>query len=97
MDTDTKLADGIYFDRPREGAPSFVKGRMSIQVEKAVEMLQKNKNEKGYVNFDLLQSKDGTKLYFKLNDWKPTNAPASPETAPTAPVVEEIAPSDIPF
>ncbi len=69
--SDKKLADGFFFDRPREGAPEFVKGRMSIQAEKAIGFITANKNEKGYINLDLLQRKDGTKLYFSLNDWKP--------------------------
>lgn len=67
-----KLLKGIYFDRPREGAPAFVKGRMSIKVADAVEFLRENVNEKGYINADLLQSKDGTKLYFHLDEWTPT-------------------------
>lgn len=66
-----KLLKGIFFDRPREGAPSFVKGRMSIKVEDTVEFLRENVNEAGYVNADLLQSKDGTKLYFQFNDFQP--------------------------
>lgn len=69
---DKKFAKGIFFDRPRDGAPEFVRGRMAIKVEEAIAYLQTlEKSEKGYVNFDLLKSKDGTKLYFTLNDWKP--------------------------
>lgn len=64
------LADGFFFDKPREGAPDFVKGKLSIQAEKAVAFLNEHKNEKGYVNLDLLKSKEG-KLYFTLNEWKP--------------------------
>lgn len=65
--------DGFWFERPKSGRPEFVKGRMSIQVEKAVKFLQENQSNTGYVNADLLQSKGGDKLYFKLNDWKPTS------------------------
>lgn len=71
MSDETKFLEGFFFERPREGSPSFVKGRMSIQVEKAVAFLQENANEKGYVNADLLASKDNTKVYWKLNSWKP--------------------------
>jgi hypothetical protein len=87
-----KLLKGIYFDRPREGAPDFVKGRMSIKVEDAVAFLQENKNEAGYVNADLLVSKDGQKLYFTLNDWKPEKKAGGIEYPS-----EEINPSDVPF
>lgn len=65
------FADGFFFDRPREGAPDFVKGRMSIMAEKAIAFITKHKNEAGYVNLDFLKSKDGKKLYFQLNTWKP--------------------------
>lgn len=68
--TETVFADGFFFDRPREGAPDFVKGRMSIKVEEAIPFLQKNVGEKGYVNLDLLLSKKGS-LYLKLNTFTP--------------------------
>ena len=66
----TVLADGFFFDRPKEGAPDFVKGRLSIQAEKATALINQYKNEKGYVNLDLLKSKEG-KLYMTVNTWKP--------------------------
>ncbi len=70
---DNKFAQHIYFDRPREGAPSFVKGRMSMKKEDAIKYLQTlEASDRGYVYFDLLTSKDNSKLYFKLNEFKPT-------------------------
>lgn len=72
MENETVFLDGFTFERPKEGLPPFVKGKMGINVEKAIEFLQANKNESGWVNADLLLSKDGTKLYWKLNNWKPT-------------------------
>lgn len=83
MENETTLVDGLFFDRPREGAPEFVKGRISIQADKLTEFVAKHKNEKGYVNIDLLKSKEG-KLYCKLNTWKPEATP-------------EITKGDIPF
>lgn len=65
------FAKGFWFERPHTNAPSFVKGRMSVKVEEAVEWLQANKSERGYVNMDLLLAKDGEKLYFTLNDFQP--------------------------
>jgi len=62
--------DGFIFKRPREGAPDFVKGSMSIKVSEAIEFLKKHDNN-GWVNADLLASKDNSKLYFKLNTYKP--------------------------
>lgn len=71
MDNETVFLDGFTFERPKEGSPSFVKGKMGINVEKAIAFLEANKNEKGWVNADLLTSKDGQKLYWKVNNWKP--------------------------
>lgn len=65
------LAKGFYFERPNEGAPEFVKGKLSIKVAEAIELLKAKQNNAGYVNLDLLQSKDKTKLYLVVNDWKP--------------------------
>ena len=90
-----KFAKGLYFDKPREGAPEFVRGRMAIKVDEAIAyLLTLEKSEKGYVNFDLLKSKDGTKLYFTLNDWKPEKK--TENVLPEYPN-EEIKPEDIPF
>ena len=71
--------DGLFVKQPRENAPDFVKGRLSIAVEKFIPYLQSKANAKGYVNIDLLESKEGM-LYAKLNDWKPSGE-AKPEPA----------------
>ena len=67
---DPVFADGFIFKRPREGAPDFVKGALSIKVGEAIAFLQKHNNA-GWVNLDLKNSQGG-KLYLQLNDWKPT-------------------------
>lgn len=94
------LAKGVYFERPREGAPSFVKGKVSIKVADAMTMFREYQNRAGYVNLDLLQSKDGTKLYFTVNTWQPKTETAEvPAHVPTMPAypTEDIKPEDIPF
>lgn len=86
MSEENKFAKGIFFDKPREGAPEFVRGRLSIKKADAIAYLsQLETSEAGFINFDLLKSKDGTKLYFQLNDWKPEKKS------------EDIKPEDIPF
>ena len=64
------FAEGIYFDKPREGAPDFIKGRISLKREALLPFVEKHTNEKGYINLDLKKSQGG-KLYLELNDWKP--------------------------
>lgn len=67
-----EFISGFYFDKPGENAPEFVKGKIGIKVEEFIKYLGEKKNDKGYVNIDLLESKEG-KYYAKLNDWKPKN------------------------
>ncbi len=89
---ETVFLDGFIFKRPHESSPDFVKGNMAIKVDEAIAFLQKHKKADGWVNADLLVSKDGQKLYFKLNTWeKPADA-----SNPVA-VAQAITPEDAPF
>jgi len=63
------FAEGFYFER-RENAPDFVIGRVSVKVNKAVKFLNAHANEKGYVNMNILRSKDGG-AYMELDTWTP--------------------------
>ena len=96
---ETVFLDGFIFKRPRDGASDFVKGEMSIKADEAIAFIQKH-TKNGWLNADLLASKDNTKLYFKLNTWeKPVdaNAPVAPTPAQQVPAGEQIAEGDIPF
>jgi hypothetical protein len=85
MEKTTIFADGMYFDRPQEGAPPFVKGRIKIEAAKFIPFLNAHANADGIVRLDLLTSKEN-KLYLKLDDYKPV---VSPNDVPK--------PEDIPF
>jgi len=81
---ETVFLSGFIFKRPKEGAPDFVKGEMSIKADEAIAFIQQHAKN-GWVNADLLASKDNTKLYFKLNTWeKPVDAAQPPSQAPQA-------------
>lgn len=84
MEQEKEFPKGIRFDKPKEGAPDFVKGKIGIYAPDFIEYLQAKKNEKGWVNLDLKQSKGG-KLYLDLDDWKPTGQS------------DTINPNEIPF
>lgn len=73
-----KFIKGLFLDVPHEKAPEWVKGKVSIKVPDFIAWLEKHQNNAGYVNIDLKESKAG-KLYFQLNDWKPTRDKASEE------------------
>lgn len=68
-ETKKEFPEGVYFSKPRENAPDFIKGHVALS-EGIVEYYNSKKNAKGYVNLDLKMSKGG-KLYLDLNDWTP--------------------------
>jgi len=65
---ENKFVDGLFVSR-RDNAPDFLIAGLSFN-QKFIDYLKANMNAKGYVNVDLLKSKEG-KLYAKLNDWQP--------------------------
>lgn len=69
---------GLYYDLPREGAPEFVLGKLSIKKEELLEWLHsKEANQKGYINLDILMgqatAEKPAKPYIAVNDYKPKN------------------------
>lgn len=69
MEKPTKVfTEGFIFKKPRQGAPDFVKGAISVKVDEFTAWLKKHNNN-GWVNIDLKMSKEG-KLYTELNNFK---------------------------
>ena len=63
-------AKHIYFNEPRQNAPQFVIGSISVKVAEFIEWAQSvGWSDKGYINLDVLRSKDG-KPYVAVNDYK---------------------------
>lgn len=102
---ETIFVDGMMFKRPIESAPAFVKGSVSIKVDELIAFLQKHRKADGWVNCDLLASKDNSKLYFKLNTYvaKKTETETNDSALPTykapaaEPEVPEINEGDVPW
>lgn len=90
-----KFIDGLFIV-DTSNAPEFIKGKLSINVAKFVAYVQANQNEKGYVNIDILESRDSGRLYAKLNDWKPNGEQQRSEPKPFNPTPEPID-DDMPF
>lgn len=63
-----KFVTGLYVDRKAD-APEFVVARLGVKVEDFANFIRQNKNEKGYVNIDILRSRDGESLYAALNTY----------------------------
>lgn len=66
---DELLMDGFFIKAPRPGAPEFVKGSLSFNVDKAIAYLQTYKKSDSYVNADILLSKSNV-LYLKRNTFE---------------------------
>jgi hypothetical protein len=77
---------GLFANKPGEKAPDFIKAKLNIDREEFIGWL-KDQPEK--VNIDIRESKDGTKWFAAVNDWKPGK---KIETEP-----EQIGDGDFPF
>ena len=71
MENEKKFVDGLFINKPSEKAPDFVRVKASISADKFIPFLKENVNGKGYLNFDILESKEG-KLYAKIDTFEPT-------------------------
>ena len=67
--SDMILVDGVFFKKPHENAPDFVKGKVSIKLKEFFEFAKQHQKE-GWINMDLKVSKGG-KLYFSLDTFEP--------------------------
>lgn len=90
------FVDGLIVKFPHEKAPSFVKAHLSIKATELVAFIEKYRKADGWLNLDLLTSKDGNKMYATLNDWKKENKKDSVPVLPDY-GTEDINPEDIPF
>ncbi len=62
------FTDGMIVKR-NDNAPDFVISNISIKVEDFTKFLGKH-NKNGWVNIDVLKSKNG-KYYGQINNWQP--------------------------
>ena len=79
MKTDKVFPKGLFVNAPREGAPDFVLGSISISVESFTKFLSENEalvNESGYLRLDMLNGKED-KPYAVVNTYGLDSAPAA--------------------
>lgn len=72
--SDAKFPKGMFFKLPHNNAPDFVKGKMLIRREDAIEYLKSEDSE--WISLDLKVSRDG-KPYAQVDDWKPDSSKSS--------------------
>jgi len=66
--SEVEFVNGLIFKTPRDNAPDFVKGSLSIRREELITFLTGKTDE--WINIDLKVSKAG-KPYAQVNDFKP--------------------------
>ena len=70
---ETIFAAGMYWNDPREQAPDYILGGISVNVQQFVQWAQQQEvSEKGYISLDVKRGRSG-KPYVALNTWKPSN------------------------
>ena len=75
-------AKGLFAKR-NEKAPEFVVCSLSFKTDDFIQFLRENTNEKGYVNLQVLKSKDKGTLYAVLDTFEPkTNTTSTQEKKP---------------
>ena len=90
MENSIVFVDGLFVEKPREGTPDFVIGKLSFNVAQFIKFANDNVNAKGYINVDMLESKKGT-YYGKLNTYVPVDQVESkPIGSTTDQVVEAL-------
>lgn len=103
--SDTEFIDGLLAKPPRETAPDFIIGRLSIKREEMIEWLQARDDE--WINADIKESRNG-KWYVAVDPWKPQQAggghggarggaPQRQRPKPPSPAEDDFPSDDIPF
>ena len=65
-----KYAKGMFAKR-NEKAPEFVVCSLSCKTDEFIQFLRENTNDKGYVNMQVLKSKDKSTMYAVLDTFEP--------------------------
>lgn len=90
---DKIFIDGVMFKLPREGAPDFVVGSLSINMPKLIAWYEQNV-QKDWINGEIKIGRSG-KPYVEQDTWEPKIQEGKPEPAPEAPAPDFD--DDLPF
>lgn len=107
MSNDNEFLGGIRFQFPRDNAPAFNRARGWIDIAEAIAFLQaKQSAGESKLNFNVNESKDGSKLIGYVDNWKPNQGNGTPRNNAPQPSRRDPAPTnfdsepfsdDIPF
>ena len=65
------MSEKVFVDSSSVRKVSDTLFGLSFNAEKLIDFATAYKNEKGYLNLNMCQSKDGKKWYLELNTWQP--------------------------
>jgi len=86
MAQDKEFVNGLNIKPPRENAPDFVKSSGSINKQRMIEFLNSKQDE--WINFNVLESKNGNGWYAEVDNWKPNDTKTAYTNVKPAPAVE---------
>ncbi len=66
--SDNKFIDGLLVKPPRDGAPEYIVGKLSLKREELIAWLQQQDGE--WISADIKIAQSG-KWYAQVDDWKP--------------------------
>lgn len=78
MAEDKIFPSGFILKEPRDTAPDWVKGSISIKVSDFIPFLKEHE-KKGWVNLEMKVGQSG-KLYTELDTWEPKKQDTQPDT-----------------
>ena len=79
-ENNNEFAPGIFYKAPHQNAPDFVKGKINIKIQEAINFLQ-NELRAGnqWANLDMKKSREG-KIYLTVDRWQPNNGQQQQQT-----------------
>jgi hypothetical protein len=80
MAEDKIFPDGFIMKPPRETAPEWVLGSISVKVDEFKQWLDDNE-KRGWVNLNMKRSQAG-KMYCELDTWEPQKQDTQPASTP---------------
>ena len=97
MSKDKIFADGFKFKMPRESAPDWVVGEVSVKVDQAISFLKTHAKQDGFVNLKVNISGSSNQPYMQLDDFVPDSSKRKETTPQPQAVEEEEGIDDLPF
>ena len=93
-----KYVKGMFVKR-NEKAPEFVVCSLSVKTDEFIQFLRENTNDKGYVNLQVLKSRDKGTLYAVLDTFEPKSieTPKPKKNSSPDPFQNGNSDDDLPF